>query len=280
MRRRGNRTEFALWLKQQTPHAIRLSVPLGFLEGQPILNEDEFEELLTRNRERYCGTLADVIAPVSRSPQSEEAPGEKDSRTRSRAPADLSNEPLRGKPEDHIVAPPAPRRTVEPGKGGSQHKYVQHLIKRLAEERGLRAVIEEAVEGGHVDVGLHQGDLSIACEISVTSTPEYEAQNLAKCLRAGFVRVWAIAPDAKRRRAIQQQAELRLGADEAARIEFLTTEELIETLDRLSVPQPEEQVIKGYRVKTTRKAVSPSEAKERRAAIARILSQSVREVDR
>jgi hypothetical protein len=166
---------------------------------------------------------------------------------------------------------------VEPGKGGPQHKYVQHLIKQLAEERGLRAVIEEQVDGGQVDVGLHQGDLSVACEISVTSTPEYEARNLAKCLRAGFVQVWAIAPDAKRRRAVQQQTELRLGADEAARIAFLTTEELVEALDGLSVPQPEEKVVRGYRVKSTRKAISPAEAKERRAAIARILTQSARD---
>jgi hypothetical protein len=135
-------------------------------------------------------------------------------------------------------------------------------------------VIEEAVAGGQVDVGLHQGDLSIACEISVTSTPEYEAQNLAKCLQAGFVHVWAVAPDAKRRKAIQLQAEARLGSEDAARIDFLTTEELIEALDSLTVPEPEEKVVKGYRVKTTRKAISPTEAKARRASIARILAQS------
>jgi Type IV secretion-system coupling protein DNA-binding domain len=282
MRRRGNRTEFALWLKQQTPHAIRLSVPLGFLEGQPILPEDEFEELLRRNRDRYCGTLDDVIAPVFRSAESavdditDEAPVTGRPRQTER-PIDRE-EPKSG-PADAAMAR-RPREPSELGKGGSQHRYVQHLIKQLAEERGLRAVIEEPVDGGQVDVGLHQGDLSIACEISVTSTPEYEARNLAKCLRAGFVRVWAIAPDAKRRRAIQQQAELRLGAEEAARIEFLTTEELIETLDALAVPEPEEQVVKGYRVKTTKRAVAPAEARERRAAVARILSQSMRGSDR
>jgi hypothetical protein len=168
--------------------------------------------------------------------------------------------------------------TRELGKGGPQHRYVQRLIKQLAEERGLRAVIEEAVDGGQVDVGLHQGDVSIACEISVTSTPEHEAQNLGKCLRAGFARVWAIAPDGKRRRAVQQMAEARLGPD-VARIEFFTTEEMVEALDALVVPEPEEKVVKGYRVRTTRKAVSPAEAKERRANIARILAQSARKMD-
>jgi site-specific DNA recombinase len=49
--------------------------------------------------------------------------------------------------------------------------------------------------------------------------------------------VWAVAPDAKRRRTVQQQAELRLGADDAARIEFLTTEELIDALDAMREKQ-------------------------------------------
>ena len=286
MRRRSGRTEFAVWLKNQTPHAIRLSVPLGFVEGQPILTEEGFEELLNGNRERYCGTLADVLAlapPV----RAEAEPDERRApRERAAAQPEVADEkprvevePERGEPRPERPPLPTPRPAPTPGKGGAQHKYLQQLIKQLAEERGLRAVIEEAVPGGQVDVGLHQGDLSIACEISVTSTPDYEAQNLAKCLQAGFGRVWAVAPDAKRRKAIQLQTEARLGED-AARVEFFTTEELIEALDALSVPEPAEKVVKGYRVKTTRKAISQAEAKERRANIARILSRSTRDGDR
>ena len=66
MRRRNGRTEFAVWLKNQTPHAIRLSVPLGFLEGQPILAEEASSTASSpRNRARYCGTLSmTFIAPV------------------------------------------------------------------------------------------------------------------------------------------------------------------------------------------------------------------------
>ena len=280
MRRRGSRTEFALWLKHQTPSAIRLSVPLGFLEGQPIATQDAFDRLLAANRERYCGTLADVLSPTFRAPQTDEEqpPTEHPAKPAEAAPPSPALEPV--VPPPRPVSPRPPRAPSETGKGGSQHRYVQHLIKQLAEERGLRAVIEEPVNGGQVDVGLHQGDLSIACEISVTSTPEYESQNLAKCLRAGFTRVWAIAPDAKRRRTMMGHAVRRLGEAEAARVEFLTTEELIETLDALSVPQPEEQVVRGYRVKTTKKVVSPTEAKERRTAIARVLSQSLRDTER
>lgn len=283
MRRRGGRTEFAVWLKHLTAHAVRLSVPLGFVEGQPILSEEEFSEIIAANRARYCGTLDQVLTADFQPPATR---GEfADRATEADAPSTTAAMPearprAESSGESRPRPPPAPKPLPTPGKGGSQHKYLQQLIKQLAEERGLRVIVEEAVPGGQVDVGLHQGDLSVACEISVTSTPEYEVQNLAKCLRAGFSRIWAIAPDTKRRRAIKQAAEARLGPDESGRVEFLTTEEMIEALDALAVPEPEEKVVKGYRVKTTRKAISPAEAKERRANIARILAQSMRETDR
>lgn len=284
MKRKQGKTEFAVWIKHQTPQAIRLSVPLGFLERQPILVEEEYEALLERNRVSYCGTLADASlarpsftvpdADVERAPA---PPRVRPTEPQAVEPTQVSAEPAEETPRPvREPRPPRPAPT-ESGKGGSQHRYVQHLIKQLAEERGLRAVIEEAVEGGQVDVGLHQGDLSVACEISVTSTPEYEAQNLAKCVRAGFVRIWAVAPDAKRRRAIRQSAEARLAPEDFARVEFLTTEEMVVAMDALMVPEPEEKVVLGYRVTSSRRAISPTEATERRAAVARILSQSVRD---
>lgn len=275
MRRRGGRTEFAVWLKNLTPHAIPMSVPLGFVEAQPIMAEEAFAELIEANRRRYCGTLADIGSVTRQDPRPSGAAVAGRGFLGSPS-AQSQQQESRPRPPSPIgpASRPIPRPPHSPGKGGSQHKYLQQLIRQLAEERGLRAVVEEAVPGGQVDVGLHQGDLSVACEISVTSTPEYEAQNLAKCLGAGFSRIWAIAPDAKRRRAIKQAAEARLGPDDAGRVEFLTTEELIEALDALSVPEPEEKVVKGYRVKTIRRAISATEAKKRRASIARILAKA------
>jgi hypothetical protein len=283
MRRRGDRTEFAVWLKNLTPHAIPISVPLGFVESQPILTEEAFAELIDANRRRYCGTLAVVLSTNLPHPIRSDGPAEPEGLESTWASAEKPEADTGVRPEIgrwERASRPFPKPVPAPGKGGSQHKYLQQLIKRLAEEHGLRAVLEEAVPGGQVDVGLHQGDLSIACEISVTSTPEYETKNLAKCLGAGFARVWAIAPDAKRRRAIKQAAEARLSPEDAGRVEFLTTEEMVEAFDALTVPEPEEKVVKGYRVKTTRKAISPTEAKERRAHIARILYRSTRDADR
>ena len=75
-----------------------------------------------------------------------------------------------------------------PGRGGPEHKYLQSLIKRFAEDRGYTVTIEQRVlDGhGHVDVALERDDVSVACEISVSTRLDHEINNLTKCLAAGF----------------------------------------------------------------------------------------------
>lgn len=289
MRRRRDATEFALWVKHQTASAIRLNVPLGHLERQEVLTEEAYEALIARNRRLYCGTIAGAAPPARPNPeppQPQAADSSEDARVgRATAPSGVASEPAEAShdaPSEDVRPPPtrpAPSATAPhvPGKGGPQHRYVQHLIKKLAEERGFRAVIEDAVPGGHVDVGLHRDDVTIACEISVTSSAEYEVQNLAKCLRAGFTRVWAIAPDAKRQRSIQRAVAAKLGDEEAAKIEFLTTDAVVATLDSLVDPEPRETTVRGYKVSVSRKSLSPEEARQRQAAIAKILAGSFKD---
>ncbi len=69
--------------------------------------------------------------------------------------------------------PQIPEPTL--GRGGREHKYLQHLVKRLAEDRGYRATIEQPILGGvgSVDVSLERGEQRIACEISITTTDEH-----------------------------------------------------------------------------------------------------------
>lgn len=272
MRRRSDRTEFAVWLKQTTPRAIRMGVPLGFLERQPLLTEEAYAALIDLNRARYCGTLADVLAFEVPEPAGEPEPAP----VRGVPDPVASPAPVAPAPAPHPPRPPIPPApSKEPGKGGSQHRYVQGVVKGLAEARGFRAVVEEAVAGGQVDVGLHRGDLSIACEISVTTTPRYEARNLAKCLSAGFTHVLAVAADQKRLRAIEASAREVLSAEELARIVFLTPELVADALDSMGAP-PEETTVRGYRVKVSRTSVGFDEAQDRRAQVARVIAQSLR----
>ncbi|UVO53054.1 type IV secretory system conjugative DNA transfer family protein [Sphingomonas sp. SUN039] len=281
MRRKGDRSEFAVWLKHATPQAIRLSVPLGFVERQPIMAEESYAALLALNRKRYCGTRADIVdfapisipkattEPVTQAPSPPSPPLD----TVPPTPTERGIEPL---PEPVEFTPDGIGPTTsELGKGGPQHRYVQHLIKGIAEERGFRAVIEQPVEGGSVDVALYRDGIALACEISVTSKAPYEAHNLAKCLDGGFSRVFAIATDAKRLRAIEDAANITLSDEELAKIEYVTPDAFAETLDALFVP-PTETTVRGYKVKVSKTRVGITEARDRRAAVARVIAGSLR----
>ncbi|MDZ4278341.1 MAG: type IV secretion system DNA-binding domain-containing protein, partial [Dehalococcoidia bacterium] len=130
MKRRGGRSEFAAWIKHWTPGAIRLSVPLGFLERQPTITEEQVDELMGLNRVRYCGTIADAyrtLPPVERPPNEEpvEHPrAEADETAAGHEPsAELVPErPRYEPPRPRSEAPPAPAER-ELGKGGQKHRY-------------------------------------------------------------------------------------------------------------------------------------------------------------
>lgn len=278
MKRRGDRSEFAVWLKQSTAQAIRLSVPLGFVERQPIMSEEAFASLLAMNRTRYCGTMGDVVGfddiakPAKQAPRpdSEAAPAvavievQPPPANRGDVQSDMPDDPLAAK----ITA------QQELGKGGPQHRHVQQLIKEIAHERGFRVVIEQPIDSGSIDVALYRDDINIACEISVTSKPSYEAKNLAKCLAGDFGRVFAIANDTKRLGAIEIAARAALSQSELAKIDFLTPETVADTLDTMTVPIQETNV-RGYRVTVTRSNVGVAEARDRRASVARIIAKSI-----
>lgn len=127
----------------------------------------------------------------------------------------------------------APSEATErlPGRGGPQHKYLQSLVRKLAEDRGFVATIEKRVlDGhGHVDVLLEREGLTVACEISITTGGAHEADNLSKCLAAGFDHVALICSDER------QLSHVRtlLGRGVRGDVRFLTPEGLIQFLDEL-----------------------------------------------
>ena len=295
MQRHGDRTEFAVWLKHETPRAIRLSIPLGFLERQPLLDEEAFETIIMDNRLKYACAL-EYLSLSSFAAYDQEGEGETESPVRRRDPAPRSERaperepsrlPERQPEHPTAVERPALAATARPraarpnqerelGKGGSQHRYVQHLIKGLAEERGFRAVVEAPVAGGQVDVALYRESLSIACEISVTSTAAYEAQNLSKCITAGFGYVFAIANDVKRLKKIETSARAQLEEEDLAKVLFLTPDTVAAALDDFAKPTEETSVVRGYRVKVSRTDIGTAEARQRRASVARIVAESLK----
>ena len=302
MRRRGERSEFAAWVKHRTGQAIRLSVELGFLERQPTLTEEAFDELIGRNRIRYCGTLAAAskfqrpAPPRTKSgPFGEETPSAKPSQAASGpewneadAPGhglDIEPSPQTSPPAEARPAPtpswdavmvPLPEKLL--GKGGSKHRYLQAMVKELAEANGLKATIEAPLpNGGQVDVLIERDRILAGVEISVYTPADHECENLLKCLGAEVPRVAVVLVKSKASQSHYRAALLdAIGDQDRERVTFLTPEELPDFIAQLAPPpEPEEKIVRGYRVKRVFSTVAPEEARVRRDALARLIAKSL-----
>ena len=141
-----------------------------------------------------------------------------------------------------ISTPPGERL---PGRGGPQHKYLQSLVRKLAEDRGFKVAVEKRVlDGhGHIDVYLERDELSIGCEISVSTGAEHEAQNLSKCLSAGFSHVVLVSQDD---RTLSDAREL-LGQVDGKRVRFLSPDGFIAFLDEFETPKPAKDADRSIR---------------------------------
>jgi hypothetical protein len=53
-RKHTKQTEFACWIKNTTPQAIKISVPLGTVNELPRIGESAYAALISENRARYC----------------------------------------------------------------------------------------------------------------------------------------------------------------------------------------------------------------------------------
>ncbi len=181
-----------------------------------------------------------------------------------------------------------PKKVREPeeepallGRGGQQHKYLQQLIKRMAEDRGYRAIIEKPVlnGAGKVDVSLEKEGLAIACEISVTSTPEQEIGNLEKCLSAGYQQIFLISSEMRILNKVRDLASDQLSEADLVKIRFLPPAEVFAHLEALEMETKsanEETVVRGYKVKTNFVPVPEHERKTRRRAVTEIVVRAIR----
>lgn len=137
------------------------------------------------------------------------------------------------KPSQAPQARPDPVKDAPlPGRGGVQHKYLQSLVKKIAEDRGFEAQTERTVlDGhGHIDVALEFAELRVACEISVTTRVAHEVGNLTKCLAAGFHYAVLISTD---KRILElARDELKQSGDD--RIHLITLDRLGALLDEIS----------------------------------------------
>jgi len=129
-----------------------------------------------------------------------------------------------------------------------EHRYIQTFVKKIAEQRGFKANIEEEVTGGRIDVVLMRDDIKIACEIAVSNSVDYEVRNVKKCLNAGYSRVCVISKNEKHLEKVKESVEKELVEKEI--IHFISFSQVPEYLNLSAGKEREtEERIRGYRVK-------------------------------
>jgi hypothetical protein len=161
------------------------------------------------------------------------------------------------------------------GRGGPTHQYFQDLIKREAEHNGYRGKIEKPVEGGYVDVVLEkEGQTAIACEISITTSPEQEIGNLEKCIRSGFGQIAFIALEQRTLDRVKKLAEAKCSKADFEKVLFATPEEFLVRLDNMAAQSSRnESTTLGYKVSTTHKSLTKEEIERRKKEIIRTINQ-------
>lgn len=295
-RKRKEDTQFACFVRNITEKAVTLTIPFGHLESQGRIDDATYSSLIEQSRQKY-GVAVLVEEPIEVAPI--DSPGDWLADTVTQvlpllevAPPVVASAPvlpvlpvLPSTPTPPLpveitrVAPSLqPIQYRDSGGGGVKHKYIEHLIKELGEERGFRATIEESIHdgAGRVDVILRRDPLMFAFEISVTTTKDHELANVEKCLALPFTQVVMMASHARHLKGLSMHIGKALDDGEQKRVSFLLPEDLPGFLDGYPmVEAPKEKMVKGYTVRSRVREAVPQEAMARRRAIAAVVARSL-----
>lgn len=189
--------------------------------------KEKRRRIVERTRREFAGDLVEVTSVTeTERPQSIEP----------------ASDPIRIPPP---VPPQAkqgesvPSQTNESfGKGGHHHKELQAVIKRIGESCGFTASLEKLVLGGagSIDVSLEKDGLSVACEVSVTSTKDYETKNILKCLSAGYDHVCVVVSDHKKIPALKASIRSNVPLDQQSKAGVFRLTDFLAFLRELTAP--------------------------------------------
>ncbi len=177
---------------------------------------------------------------------------------------------------------PASFATTSGEKGETQHRYLQSLLKKMAESKGYKATLEALTADGkgRVDVLLEKGDETIACEISVSTDETHELDNIKKCLSSGYGEVVVCTDERKKIEKIKKLVSDTVETKDLPKVLFFAPEELMSYLAAKDAKEVfEEKKIKGYNVKVKHPTGTPlSEISDKNRTIADVIIRSVKKL--
>ncbi|TDP60640.1 type IV secretory system conjugative DNA transfer family protein [Roseateles toxinivorans] len=298
-RKGPHETHFACFAKNITDRGVTLSIPLGFLEAKGRASDRSYAELKERSRERYGveqepeATFEVVAVPPPR-PRNESIIPSVAVRSSSATTASLEQPaaPQQALPFDalpqsthlnEIVITRVPPRAEskaprDMGHGGAKHKYLEHLVKELGEARGFLVTLEQPIHdgAGRIDAVLVRKEVTIAVEISVTTTSDHELGNIEKCLALPYTHIVMLTSHRRRQVSLQKFIAGALDEGDKKRVSFLLPEDVPGFLDGYPVArQTTERTVKGYTVRSKVKDSDPIEALARRNAVAKVVAKAM-----
>jgi hypothetical protein len=137
-------------------------------------------------------------------------------------------------------------------------------------------VEKETATGGRIDVSLEKDNIKIACEISVSNKPDYELENIKKCLKDNYDLVLMISKNEQHLNKIKALAESLITKKELDQVYFIEPNQISEFLSISTEPKVETEIVRGFRVTTEYENDLDVSSKSIRGRIARILGQSTR----
>jgi hypothetical protein len=118
-----------------------------------------------------------------------------------------------------------------PGRGGSIHRHIQHLIEEGAAANGFTAQCEyDLGNGGIVDVHLEKGDYRVAVEIAIASRPSREIAHIKNAIVAGYDRVFDVFVDQRLLERTQEALQGGFSAENREKIQLLHMSKLNELI--------------------------------------------------
>lgn len=231
------------------------------------------ERVINLSRQHYGTPKADVEAFLREMHTGYEQQQEKPTSNPIVAPPQRA--PIKRDVQEPQISTPiiqVPTQGQQERKQETQHRYLQALVKRMAEARGFTASIEEPTPDGKgkVDVVLTRNGKRIAVEINDTSKDGWELHNIEKCLAANFDIIIPCSNDSKVVARMMTKIETKFNATDVKKIRPMTPDTLFLFLDsEIAKEASTETRYKGFRVKVDYSAVSDEEMNRKRDAIAR-----------
>jgi hypothetical protein len=89
---------------------------------------------------------------------------------------------------------------------------------------------------GRIDVSLEKENIKIACEVSVTSTGDYEIKNIHKCLAENYDPVIVVVANRKKLSALKKKVRSEIPLHQQEKVKVLGLVDLLIFLRDVAVP--------------------------------------------